>query len=119
MRRTLAVLSLSAALLGVSATQSVAKSSLKSCPAVNAKIGTKNYVIAIKVKAKGVPCSAMKQFWTVVATSEGQLPADLQALRNRCKDDKNQAAAGKAGRIAMTCASANGKRVAKAWVQGG
>ena len=119
MRRTLTVLSLVIALLGVSATQSAAKSSLKSCPAVNAKIGNKSYVIAIKVKAKGVSCSAMKQFWTVVATSEGELPADLQALRNRCKDDKNQAAAGKAGRIAMTCASANGKRVLKAWVLGG
>ena len=119
MRRVLIALAL--LILGLLAFSSGASAAAyKSCADVNSQINGKNYKIATKVKAKGVTCAQAKTVFIAYATGAGML-ADptLEALKNRCKDDKNQAASRKAKRIAVTCTSANGKRSLKAFVLGG
>jgi len=95
--------------------------SFKSCADINHKIGGKNYKLATKVKVKGISCSDAKAVVVAYTTGGGMLnKSTLEALKARCKPDKNgQAAPTKAGRTATTCASANGKRVLKAWTMNG
>ncbi len=120
MRRilTLAVLLAVAAFAFGSASASAA--SLKSCADVNHKINGKNYKLATKVKVKGISCADAKAVVVAYSTGGGMLAkATLEALRNRCKADKAQGGATKAGRTATTCASPNGARVLKAWFMNG
>lgn len=95
--------------------------SLKSCPDVNTKIGSKNYKIATKVQVKGISCAQAKAFFISFGTGNAIDPPDptLDTLRKRCKQDKKQpAAAKKLKRDAYTC-TAGGKQVAKAWMMRG
>lgn len=120
MRRAL----ITASVVAVAALGSVGTASAagyNSCSDINTKIGGKNYKIAIHVQAKGVGCSSVKKILISFATSNPIEPADstLEALKKRCKADKNQQAATKKGRTAYTCTSANGKRSIKAWVMNG
>lgn len=118
MRRilTLAVLLAVAAFAFGSASASAA--SLKSCADVNTKIGGKNYKVATKVQVKGLTCTQAKAFAIGITTGE-KMDTTLEALRPKCKSDKNQTAAMKARRTATTCQSANGKRLFKAWLLNG
>ena len=119
MRRILTLVAIAlAAVLVTSTTASAA--SLKSCSDINHKINGKNYKLATKVKVKGISCSDAKVVVVAYTTGGGMLAkATLEALKNRCKADKSQGGATKAGRTATTCASPNGARVLKAWFMNG
>lgn len=91
--------------------------SLKSCGEAKGKVGTKTYVFATHIQAKGLGCKDAKAFWTAYATGS-QGPQGTETLRARCKKGSkaDNKAAGKKSRDAYSCVSANGKMVTKAWV---
>ena len=120
MRRALITASV-IAVAGLGSASTASAASYTSCKDINHKIGGKNYKLATKVKVKGISCSDAKAVVVAYTTGGGMLnKSTLEALKARCKPDKKgQAAPTKAGRTATTCASANGKRVLKAWTMNG
>ncbi len=119
MRRLLLMLSIAAlALLFMPASASAKP--MVHCDNVRADIGGKKYVLAIKVKVRGLPCPATNAFWKSFATGEAG-DVTTEDLRVGCKDGSKgqQKAAAKRGRMAYTCTSSNGKITTKAWVLGG
>lgn len=107
---------LAIALVGLPGTASAA--GLKSCDNVRTTINGKKYVIATKVKVKGLSCGDAAALWISYATGEPGSPT-TDGLRANCRDlgGKQQKAAAKQGRIAVSCR--DGKMKAKAWVLGG
>lgn len=89
-----------------------------SCGSASTKIGSKTYVIAIKIKAKGLDCSAAKTFWVNYGTGTQGSPTDEQ-LRPTCTEGpkKQKKLAAKKNRFAYQCAS--GGLATRAWVLGG
>ncbi len=119
MRRLILMLTISAlAMLSLAAPAQAA--SFKSCGPVKAKIGNKNYVLAIKVQVRGMSCAAANEFWKAYATGE-QGSATVEDIRKNCKPGSKaaQKAAAKKGRTADVCRSSDGKMITKAWVLGG
>ena len=91
-----------------------------SCGPVKTTINGKKYVIAIKVKTKGMSCGATAAFWIAFATGEPGSER-TEDLRTNCKlgSKATQKAAEKKGRSSYVCRSSDRKIVAKAWVLGG
>lgn len=91
-----------------------------SCGSSRATIGGQNYVIAIKIKAKGISCSSVKDFWVYYGTGEAG-DAVVEDLRAHCTEGsrKQQKAAQKKNRFAYACTSADGRIMTTAWVLGG
>ena len=119
MRRLMMMLTVSAlALLFVAGPAPAA--SFKSCGPVKATIGENKYVLAIKVKVRGMSCGTASEFWKAFATGE-QGSATVEDIRKNCKlgSKADQKAAAKKGRSADVCRSSDGTMITKAWVLGG
>lgn len=118
MRRLIMFLSVIALLALPTAPASAAK--WKSCGSSSATIGTKNYVIAIKIKAKGISCPGVKDFWNHYGTGE-MGDAVVEDLRAHCTkgSKKQQKAAATKNRFAYSCKSGDGRIMTTAWVLGG
>ena len=93
---------------------------VRSCSPVKATINGDEYVLAIKVKVRGLPCPATGAFWTAFATGE-QGSSTTEDLRKNCKpgSKSQQRAAEKRNRSAYKCTSSDGKIRTTAWVLGG
>jgi hypothetical protein len=93
---------------------------VRSCSPVKATINGNKYVLAIKVKVRGLPCPATGAFWTAFATGE-QGSTTTEDLRSNCKpgSKSQQKAAEKRNRSAYKCTSSDGKIRTTAWVLGG
>jgi hypothetical protein len=119
MRRLIMVLTLMLVATLMSAGNASAKG-FTSCSPVKTTINGKKYVIAIKVKTKGMSCGATAAFWIAFATGEPGSER-TEDLRTNCKlgSKATQKAAEKKGRSSYVCRSSDRKIVAKAWVLGG
>ena len=120
MRRLITVLFALVFALLVLPTAPASTAKWKSCGSSHATIGTKNYVIAIKIKAKGISCTGVKDFWNHFGTGE-MGDAVVEDLRAHCKHGSKaqQKAAAKKNRFSYVCKSGDGSITTAAWVLGG
>lgn len=116
MRRLTSVIAITAAAVGI-AGSAASPASAASCGQARGKVGTKTYVFATKITAKGIGCSVAKEFWTAFATGPAG-PAGTEALRTSCKKKggtkAEKKAAKKQGRAIYSCKS--GSVATTAWV---
>jgi hypothetical protein len=93
---------------------------VRNCSPVKATINGTKYVLAIKVKVRGLPCPATGAFWTAFATGE-QGSSTTEDLRKNCGPGSKgqQKAAEKKKRFAYKCTSSDGTIRTTAWVLGG